>query len=150
MPPLSETCSPASGSLALAVQLVASVHLHDPRGLQRARDYLSAAGFDNSDDIIAAVDREAESVHDASPILTAAEAQTSGLFSPFVKGYAAVLPSVIGYSHGMLAHAHSSSSISRGEETAVDDLSDLSLSAAAAPVRAAHPERPDRLRAAGI
>ena len=131
---------------------MASLHLRDARALQAARDFLAAAGFSSSEDIAAAVDGEVDRGLDAAPILTAAEAQSSGHFSPFVKGYAAatlIAPSVIGYSHSMLAHAHTDSGSSQGEEAAADDLSDLSLSVAAAPVRAVHPERPDRLRAAG-
>jgi hypothetical protein len=136
--------------LAIAVQLVATLHFNDPQDLQRARDLLSSAGFNSDDAIFAAVDNAPERSPDAAPILTAHEAEESGLFSPFVKGYAAstmLPPSAIAYSHGMLDHAHSSSSSC--EETLADDFRDISLTAAAAPVRAVHPERPDRLRAAG-
>jgi hypothetical protein len=132
------------------VQLVATLHLHDPCDLPRARDALSAAGFCSDEAIMAAIDNEAESRAGAAPIVTAAEAHASGLFSPFVNGYAAsspLPPSVVAYSHGMLAHAHAGSSAS--EHSVACDFSELSVSAAAVPVRAAHPERPDRLRAAG-
>jgi hypothetical protein len=135
--------------LAIAVQLVATLHFNDPHDLQQAHDFLSRAGFDSDDAIIAAVDSEHGSP-DATPILTAHEAEEWGLFSPFVKGYAAstlLPPSVIAYSHGMLDHAHSSSSCC--EEPVTTDFSGMGLTAAAAPVRTAHPERPDRLRAAG-
>ena len=42
--------------MALAVQLVASAHLNDPLGLHPARAFISKAGFDTDDDIMAAVD----------------------------------------------------------------------------------------------
>jgi hypothetical protein len=133
------------------VQLVATLHLNDPHDLPRARAVLDAVGFSSDDAILAAVDNGPERCVEAAPIVSAAEANSSGLFSPFVKGYAAssslLPPSVIAYSHGMLAHAHSGSSAS--EETAALDFSDLSVNAVAVPLRAAHPERPDRLRAAG-
>lgn len=145
-------CSPASGLLALAVQLVATLHLHDPCDLQRARDALAAAGFHSDADIMAAIDNGPEISAHPVPIITAAEARASELFSPSVKSSAASgssqpPASVVAYSHGMLAHAHVADSVS--QDAAALDLSDLSVSAAVAPVRAAHPERPDRLRAAG-
>lgn len=152
LPPPSGLCTPATGILALAVQLIATIHLGDPHDLQRARHYLSAAGFDSDGDVIAVVDNEAAHHPHAAPIITADEAHSSGFFSPFVQGYAAqtLLPlPVIAYSHDMLAHAHSASSSSSSDEAVCNDMSVLNLSHAAAPVRAAHPERPDRLRAAG-
>jgi hypothetical protein len=142
----------ASGILALAVQLVASAHFNDPLDLHRARIFISNAGFDTDDDIMAAVDGEDEPFRYTGQLVASAAPEFSSLSS--TKGGLAdslPLPCVISYSHGMLAHADSGVSCSdMAAEVAAADLSDLSLSAVSAPVRAVHPERPDRLRAAGM
>ncbi len=143
----------ANGILALAVQLVASAHFNDPLDLHRARVFISKAGFDTDDDIMAAVDLEDEPFRYTGQLVASAATEFSSLSS--IKGGLAEslpLPCVISYSHGMLAHADSGgvSCSDTAAEVAAADLSDLSFSAVSAPVRAVHPERPDRLRAAGM
>jgi hypothetical protein len=142
------SCSPASGVLAIASQLVATIHMRDPQNLQLAREFLSAAGFHCDEDVMAIVERGIEPGSICSDDVPCVTAPSSDFLSQLAHDHAAAChlpPSAMAYSHGMLAHFSARDS---NNQVNLENFSEFNLSAAA-PIRAAHPERPDRLRAAG-